>query len=133
MAKDGFDRRTVGGLADTPYEIPDLSVEFYNAQSPVPILPWRSVAHGLTAHALETTLDELASRARRDPVSLRRDLLAKHPRDLAVLNLAADKAGWAKPREEGRGRGFAYHRSFGTRVAMVAEVSVRALAIAWTA
>jgi isoquinoline 1-oxidoreductase beta subunit len=124
MAKDGFDRRTVGGLADTPYEIPDFSVEFYNAQSPVPILPWRSVAHGLTAHALETTLDELASRARRDPVSLRRDLLAKHPRDLAVLNLAADKAGWAKPRRKGRGRGFAYHRSFGTRVAMVAEVSI---------
>ena len=100
MAKDGFDRGSVGGLADTPYEIPDFSVEFYNAQSPVPVLPWRSVAHSHTAHALETMLDELARRTGKDPVAFRRSLLAKHPRDLVVLNLAAEKAGWGRPMAE---------------------------------
>jgi isoquinoline 1-oxidoreductase beta subunit len=123
LAKDGFVRRTVGGLADTPYEIADFSVEFYNAQSPVPILPWRSVAHSHTAHALETTLDELARRTGRDPIALRSELLVKHPRDLIVLDLAAKKARWTAPMPKGRGRGFAYHRCFDTRVAMVAEVS----------
>ena len=124
IAKDGFDRRTVGGLADTPYEIPDFSVDFYNAQSPVPVHSWRSVAHSHTAHAIETTLDELARRTGKDPIAFRRHLLARHPRDLVVLNLAAEKAGWGRLMARGRGRGIAYHRSFNTRVAMVAEVTM---------
>ena len=124
MVKDGFDRGSVGGLADTPYDIPDLSVESYNARSPVPVLWWRSVAHSHTAHVIETMLDELARRARKDPVAFRQTLLAKHPRDLAVLSLAAQKAGWGRPMARGRGRGIACHRSFNTRVAMVAEVTV---------
>jgi len=124
MAKDGFDRGSVGGLADTPYDIPDLSVESYNAWSPLPVLWWRSVAHNHTAHVIETMLDELARRARKDPVAFRQSLLANHPRDLTVLSLAAQKAGWGRPMARGRGRGMACHRSFNTRVAMVAEVTV---------
>ncbi|MFZ0854018.1 MAG: xanthine dehydrogenase family protein molybdopterin-binding subunit [Hyphomicrobiaceae bacterium] len=124
IAMDGFDRGSVGGLADMPYEISDLLTESYNAQSPVPVLWWRSVAHSHTAHAIETTLDELARRAGKDPVLFRRKLLAKHPRDLVVLNLAAEKAGWGRPLARHRGRGIAYHRCFNTRVAMVAEVTM---------
>jgi len=124
MAKDGFDRSSVGGLADTPYDIPDLSVESYNARSPVPVLWWRSVGHSHTAHVVETMVDELARRAGKDAVAFRRTLLAKQPRDLAVLNLAAQKAGWGTPLPKGRGRGIACHRSFNTRVAMAAEVTV---------
>ena len=124
IAKDGFDRGSVGGLADTPYDIPDLSVEFHNARSPVPVLAWRSVAHSHTAHAIETILDELARRTGKDPVAFRRNLLAKHPRDLVVLNLAAEKAGWGKAMARGRGRGIACHRYLDTRVAMVAEVTM---------
>jgi isoquinoline 1-oxidoreductase beta subunit len=124
MAKDGFDRSSVGGLADTPYDIADLSVEAYNAQSPVPVLWWRSAAHSHTAHAIETMVDELARRAGTDPVTFRRRLLARHPRDLAVLDLVAQASGWGRPMPRFRGRGVAYHRTFGTPTAMVAEVSI---------
>lgn len=124
MIKDGFDRGSVGGLADTPYALPDLSVEAYNARSPVPVLWWRSVAHTHTAHAIETMIDELARRAGQDPVVFRRSLLAGHPRDIAVLDLAAQRAGWGRPLAKGRGRGIACHRSYKTSVAMVAEVTV---------
>jgi isoquinoline 1-oxidoreductase beta subunit len=56
-------------------------------------------------------------------------MLAKHPRHLAALELAAEKAGWGKPLPPGkagerRGRGVAVHESFGTVVAQVAEVTV---------
>ena len=68
----------------------------------------------------------LAEKAGVDPVEMRRKLLAKHPRHLAVLNLAAEKAGWGTPLPPGRARGIAVHESFKSYVAQVAEVSVGA-------
>jgi isoquinoline 1-oxidoreductase beta subunit len=124
--KNGVDHSTVEGIVDTPYAITDLSVEAYNAKSPLPVLWWRSVGHSHTAHVMETMIDELARRAGKDPVQFRLDLLAQQPRDAAVVRLAADKAGWGGALPRGRGRGFAYHHSFNTRVAMVAEVDTRA-------
>lgn len=51
-------------------------------------------------------------------------MLAKHPRHLGVLNLAAEKAGWGKALPAGRALGIAVHESFGSWVAHVAEVGV---------
>jgi isoquinoline 1-oxidoreductase beta subunit len=70
-------------------------------------------------------IDELAAAAGRDPVAFRLSLLGKKPRAAAVLKLAADKAGWGKPRGAGVGQGIAVHESFGSFVAQVAEVSMR--------
>ncbi len=50
-------------------------------------------------------------------------MLNDHPRLLGVLNLAAEKAGWGKPKL-GRYQGIAVHGSFRSYAAMVAEVSV---------
>src|SRR5690606_19456055 len=59
-----------------------------------------------------------------DPLAFRRTLLGEAPRDLAVLELAAAKAGWGEPLPAGRGRGLALHSCFGSTVAEVAEVTV---------
>jgi isoquinoline 1-oxidoreductase beta subunit len=65
-----------------------------------------------------------------DPVAFRRQMLARSPRTLAVLNLAAEKAGWGKPLKPiaGRrvGRGVSCQFAFGSYMAQVAEVSVGA-------
>jgi len=84
------------------------------------------VGHSHTGYVMETVIDEIAQATGKDPVALRLELLAKQPRDAAVVRLVAEKAGWSRPfpRGKGRGRGFAYHQSFGTRIGMVAEVSL---------
>ncbi len=127
--KDGIDESSVEGVADTPYAIPDFTVEAHNAKSALPVLWWRSVGHSHSAYVMETAVDELARLGGQDPVAFRASLLAQQPRDAAVLRLAADKAEWNRTLPKARGRGVAYHRSFNTRVAMVAEVSVEGAAM----
>ncbi|MFC6980183.1 xanthine dehydrogenase family protein molybdopterin-binding subunit [Microbulbifer taiwanensis] len=123
MVKDGVDHSSVEGLADTPYQIDNFNVRVYNAESPVPVLWWRSVGHTHTAHVMETVIDELARMAGRDPLQYRLELLPE-ARDREVLQLVAGKSGWGGSTGENRGRGIAFHKSFGTRVAMVADVSI---------
>jgi isoquinoline 1-oxidoreductase beta subunit len=89
------------------------------------VLWWRSVGSTHTAYSTEVFLDELAHAASKDPVEFRRALLKDQPRHLGVLNLAAEKAGWGQPPPEGRFRGVAVHKSFGTYVAQVAEISLK--------
>ena len=121
--KNGLDASTIEGIVDTPYGITDLAIDVHNAKSPLPVLWWRSVGHSHTGFVMETMIDEIAHATGRDPVALRLELLAKQPRDAAVVRLAAEKAGWSQqPTGKGRGRGFAYHHSFNTHVAMVADV-----------
>jgi isoquinoline 1-oxidoreductase beta subunit len=75
------------------------------------------------AFARECFLDEYAIATRQDPIELRRKIL--NDREKAVLDLAAQKAGWGTPLPEGRARGVALHSTWGTTpVAQVAEVSV---------
>lgn len=121
----GIDPTSVEGAQSTPYAIADRRLEVHNTRELVPVLWWRAVGHTHTAHVMETTIDALAHAAGQDPVAFRLDLLAGAPREAAVLRLAAEKAGWdGRGMGPGRGRGVAVHRSFGTAVAMVAEVEV---------
>ncbi|MGE0358372.1 MAG: molybdopterin cofactor-binding domain-containing protein [Burkholderiales bacterium] len=124
MVKDGIDETSVEGVSDTPYDIANLGVTLHTTKSPITSLWWRSVGNSHTAFVMETMIDELAAAAGKDPVEFRRPLLAKHPRVLAALELAAAKAGWGTPVGKGRGRGIAVHESFGSVCAQVAEVSV---------
>jgi len=120
----GYDPSSVEGVDDLPYEIPNLLVESHQMEVGVPVQWWRSVGHSHTAFATECFIDELATLAHQDPYRFRRALLQKHPRHLGVLDLAAQKAGWAKPLPKGRARGIAVHASFESFSAQVAEVSV---------
>jgi isoquinoline 1-oxidoreductase beta subunit len=126
LMKNGIDMTSVEGVADSPY-LKDLAHHRVGLHSPttgIPVLWWRSVGHSHTGFVMESLIDELAHAAKKDPVAYRRSLLAKHPRHLGVLNLAAEKAGWGTALPKGRARGLAVHESFGSYVAQVAEVSV---------
>jgi isoquinoline 1-oxidoreductase beta subunit len=124
MVKDGVDRTSVEGAQDLPYAIPDLLVDLHSPRTGVPVLWWRSVGHSNTAFAVESFIDEAAQAAGKDPFEFRRGLLERHPRWKAVLEMAAEKAGWGHPLSAGLARGIAVHESFGSFVAQVAEVSL---------
>jgi isoquinoline 1-oxidoreductase beta subunit len=126
MVKDGVDGTSVEGVADSAYiaDVPNHLVELHSPRLPVTTLWWRSVGHTHTGFVMETMMDELAKAAGQDPLAYRRARLAKHPRHLGVLNLAAERAGWGTPAPPGRFRGLAVHESFDSYVAQVAEVSV---------
>ncbi|MDB5987311.1 MAG: oxidoreductase [Nevskia sp.] len=131
MIKDGVDPTSVEGAADLPYAMPSLHVELHSPELDVPVQWLRSVGHTHTAFSTEVFIDEIAAATAKDPYELRRNLLAQQPRHLAVLELAAAKAGWGKPLARGaagerRGRGIAVHKSFESYVANVAEVTVKA-------
>jgi isoquinoline 1-oxidoreductase beta subunit len=122
--KDGIDSASVEGAADILYGIPNVQVDLHSPKNQVPVQWWRSVGHSHTGFSVEAFLDEVAHAGGKDPYQLRRTLLASQPRELAVLDLAAQKANWGSPLPAGRARGIATHFSFDSYVAQVAEVSV---------
>ncbi len=124
MVKNGIDNAAVEGVENMEYEIPNVAVEYVRLDTPVPVGFWRSVGSSHNAFTVESFVDELAAAAKKDPLEFRLGLLKNHPRARKVLEVAADKAGWAKPPALGQARGIAYHLSFGSYVAEVAEVSV---------
>jgi isoquinoline 1-oxidoreductase subunit beta len=111
------------GAAPPSYRLPSWRIEYANVEAPVPIGFWRSVSYSQNAFFVESFVDELAARAAIDPLTYRRRLLARDPRSLAVLDLAARAADWGGPLAAGRGRGVAFCESFGARVCQIAEVS----------
>jgi isoquinoline 1-oxidoreductase beta subunit len=129
VVKDGLDTTSWEGTLQ-PYAVPNARLELHTAEDiGVPIQWFRSVGHSHSAFVSESLIDEAAAAGGKDPLALRRALLAQQPRHLAVLNLAAEQAGWDKPLAPGkpgerRGRGIAVHESFNTVVAHVAEVTV---------
>lgn len=125
MAADGIDPLSVEGSIHLPYKLPNLRVSLHTMESKVPVLWWRSVGSTHTAFATETFLDELLEASGKDPVDGRLALLDPASRDAGVLNAVAEMADWkAATTEDGHARGVALHKSFGTYVAQIVDVSI---------
>ncbi|MBI2225036.1 MAG: molybdopterin-dependent oxidoreductase [Betaproteobacteria bacterium] len=109
---------------DMPYAIANVREVHINDDPGVPTGAWRSVGASQNAYTIECFVDELAAATEKDPLAFRLALLKRAPHYRAVLELAADRAGWDRTPPEGRSRGIAVYRCFGSWVAQVAEVSV---------
>jgi isoquinoline 1-oxidoreductase beta subunit len=126
---DSPDKTTSEGLFDQPYGIANQRIASVATKSGVPVGYWRSVGHSHNAFFNESFIDELAHAAKQDPLAFRLALLDEAPRHRAVLQLAAQHAGWpghgaSTPLAPGRARGVALHESFGSIVAQIVEVSI---------
>jgi isoquinoline 1-oxidoreductase subunit beta len=120
------------------YGLPNVSLEYVQTETPVPLGWMRSVYALQVAFANESFIDELALAAGKDPLEYRLHMLAQSKdqdisfftttwhtaRMRAVLQLAADKAGWTKPLPFGRFRGIACFACFSSYVAEVVEISM---------
>ena len=127
---DGKDDRQLQGYYSQPgdaqlgYTVPNLRVEYAMRNTHVPVGPWRGVNTNQNGVYMECFIDEVARAANADPLEFRRALMQKHPKHLAVLNAAAEKAGYGKPLPAGVYRGIAQFMGYGSYSAAVAEVSV---------
>jgi len=123
--KNDLDSDAVNGAAG-PYSFPNVLVDYVRHEPPKGMNTgwWRGVGITHNAFMVESFIDELALAAKKDPLEFRRSLLSKEPRARAVLDLAAEKAGWGKPMAAGSGRGLSVIFGFGSYVAQVAEVAI---------
>ncbi len=138
------------GLADTPFDIANISAENPQAAAHTRIGWFRSVSNIPHAFAIQTMVAEIAAATGRDPkdmlleligpdriVDLSRDApkmwnygepVGSYPVDAGrlrrVVELVAEKAGWGRAVPKGHGLGIAAHRSFVSYVATVVEVAV---------
>ena len=113
-----------GGEAEFGYTIPNLLIDYAMRNPHVPPGFWRGVNANHNAIYVECFMDELARAAGKDPLAFRQEIMSGNPKNLAVLNAVAEKAGWGKPAAPGVFRGLAHLNAFGSYIAACAEVSV---------
>jgi CO/xanthine dehydrogenase Mo-binding subunit len=118
------------------YGLPNYSIDYVLAETPVPLGWMRSVYALQAAFALESFIDELAIAGGKDPLQYRLKMLAKDQdlqyftttwhtaRMRGVLQLAAEKSGWDKPLPAGHYRGVACFGCFSSYMAEVVEISM---------
>lgn len=116
-----FDPFSLGGLSDMRYVIPNFVVEHAVVDLPIPLCPWRAIAHTFNGFFFESFMDECAAAAGRDPLEYRRSHCAGQTRMLAVLDRVAEMSRWSEPAPEGLSRGLAVVESYGSYVAQVVE------------
>jgi isoquinoline 1-oxidoreductase subunit beta len=117
------DRGNVEGVLSMPYAIKKKRVTSAAIELPVPVGNWRSVGHSYNCFFLESFVDELAARAKTDPMAYRFGLLAGHKRLTALAQKLAVAASWGAPVGENEGRGIAIHASFRSFVGQVIDIS----------
>ena len=120
---EGVDHSISEGILEMTHVIPNFYFDVHQPVISVPISWWRAVGHTFNAFAKETFIYELAKAGGRDPIDLRRQLLANTPRELGVLEKVVAKAGPA-PTGPGQARGVATHFSFNTYVAEIVDITL---------
>ena len=106
-----------------PYDFGSRLTEWVSHTAGIPVGFWRSVGASINTFAVESMIDELAVAAGADPYQYRRARLSSNARWLAVLDAAAQAAGWGGAVPAGRARGIAIGTAFNSIVAQVVEVS----------
>ena len=113
------------GADELIYSVPNFRLTRVTEDPGIPVAPWRGVGPSQNGWIVESFVDELAHAAGKDPYAFRRALVAGQPRLLAVLDQAAERAGWRAPAAAGRHRGIALWQFGDTYVAEVAEIAMQ--------
>jgi isoquinoline 1-oxidoreductase subunit beta len=122
---NGVDASFANGFTEEmAYDVPNYEVSYAMRTTHVPVGFWRSVNHSQNGFFRESFINEMAHAAGQDPYQYRRKLLSKDPVRRAVLDAAAQKAGWDQPAPQGISRGIALVEAYGSLCAQVVEASV---------
>jgi isoquinoline 1-oxidoreductase beta subunit len=120
--KNPFDS-VIEYVQNFPYAVPNFDLRYTRREIGIDVGYLRSVSHGPNCFAVESSIDELALAASRNPLDFRLELLAGKPRHTRVLELVAERSGWGKA-PKGRYQGLAFMEGYTSHIAQVAEVSL---------
>jgi isoquinoline 1-oxidoreductase beta subunit len=120
--KNPFDS-VIEYVQNFPYAVPNFDLRYTRREIGIDVGYLRSVSHAPNCFAVESSIDELALAASRNPLDFRLALLAGKPRHIRVLELVAERSGWGKA-PKGRYQGLAFMEGYTAHIAQVAEVSV---------
>jgi CO/xanthine dehydrogenase Mo-binding subunit len=114
-----------GGLINDRYAIANAYVDTVATDEPIPVGTWRSVSQSMNCFFFESAIEDIAATTRQDSLALRKKLLAKDSRAIALLDKLAAEGNWGKPMPKGQGRGLAFSLGFGSYCGQIFEVAVR--------
>jgi len=120
--KDPFDS-VIEYVQNFPYAVANFDLRFTRQEIGIDVGYWRSVSHTPNCFAIESSLDELAVAASKNPLDFRLQLLAGKPRHLRVLNTVAERSGWGHA-PSGRYQGIAFMEGYASLIAQVADISI---------
>ena len=117
-----------GGIVDANYAeaIQNFRVTGVDKNIGVRFGFWRSVNDSHNPFMLEGFIDEIAHHRKQDPYQFRRSLLQHDSarRQLAVLDLVAEKSGWTNP-PAGHALGISALAAFGSLIGTVVDITVK--------
>jgi len=117
-------RSTSEGFLKPYYDtIKNISFADVPFKTPIPTSFWRSVYASTNGFAYESFLDELAHKAMKDPLDLRRQYL-KDERSQLLIDKMEEVSGW-KSRKKNDGYGVAITECFASTVGHIVKVSKR--------
>ncbi len=117
------DVATTEGAIHLPYLMKNRRVSFGQAELPIQVGFWRSVGNSQNGFFTECFMDECAYHTGMDPFEFRKSKLDNHPRFKNVLETVADMGNWTSSSSPDEYKGIALHKSFGSIVGQVAQIS----------
>lgn len=122
--KTKLDSMMTEGISSQEYDIPNMKNSFVFADYHVPMAAWRSVTSSTLAFAHECFIDELAHKAKKDPLDFRIELQSTNTDTKRVLKKLREITNWDKPLPVGKARGVAQWDFFAGLSAQAVEVSL---------
>ncbi len=117
------------GISEQKYEIEHMKNAFVYHYIHVPMVAWRSVTSSTLAFAHECFIDEMAVKAKKDPMAFRLGMLTKESDTKTILQKLKEVSHWDKPLPAGWGRGVAQYEFFAGQAGYVVEVSKKGTGI----
>jgi isoquinoline 1-oxidoreductase beta subunit len=117
------------GISEQKYEIENMKNLFVHQYLQVPLAAWRAVTSTTLAFAHECFIDEMAVKAKKDPLAFRLEMLTKESDTKKILQKLKEVSAWDKPLPAGWGRGVAQYEFFAGQAGYVIEVSKKGAGI----
>jgi isoquinoline 1-oxidoreductase subunit beta len=124
----GADWISAGHGIGINYNIPNKSATMWDVKVPYPVSIWRGVGMIHNTFAVESFINELAIKTKKDPIEMRIEMCRGkeevNERYIKVLEALREKSNWKNPKTAGIGRGMALCNDRQSIAASMVELAI---------